>query len=130
MKQVQASGGMNWRRFIAMLCIALLAFVMLEETSPAHAATDNGQAGIAYLMADAADAAFDPASGDEETPASPVQPQHHCCAAHCNGMTPALASIVITAQAMVRADPPRETEAAFSSATDALERPPKNAVIV
>lgn len=113
-----------------MLCIALLGFIMLEEASPAHAAADNAQAGIVYLLADAQDGSVEAAGGGEQTPASPTQPQHHCCAAHCNGMTPALSGSVVTAQVMLRVVAPRNTQGAPVNAPNGLERPPKAAAIV
>jgi len=127
---VQASSDMNWRRWVAMLCIALLGFIMLEEASPAHAAADNAQAGIVYLLADAETASVETAGGGEEAPANPAQPQHHCCAAHCNGMTPALSGSVVTAQVMLRLVAPRTTHGAPSGAPNGLERPPKATAIV
>lgn len=113
-----------------MLCIALLGFIMLEEATPAHAAADNAQAGIVYLLADAEDASVETAGGSEQTPANPAQPQHHCCAAHCNGMTPALSSGVVTAQVMLRVGAPRTTHGAPAGAPNGLERPPKATAIV
>ncbi len=114
-----------------MLCIALLGFIMFEEASPAHAAADNAQAGIVYVMADAQDASAVETAGDsEQTPANPAQPQHHCCAAHCNGMTPALTGDVVTAQVMLRVAAPRNTHGAPINAPNGLERPPKATAIV
>ncbi len=115
-----------------MLCIALLGFVMLEESSPAHAAADNAQAGVVYILAEAEAeaAAAQSAGGSEQAPANPAQPQHHCCAAHCNGMTPAVAGSTIAAQAMVRVAAPRNTHGAAMGAPNGLERPPKATAIV
>jgi len=129
-KQVQASGDMNWRRWVAMLCIALLGFIMLEEASPAHAAADNARAGIVYVLAESEAASLETAGGSEQTPANPAQPQHHCCAAHCNGMTPALSGAIVTAQVMLRVNAPRTVHGAPVSAPDGLERPPKAIAIV
>lgn len=108
-----------------MLCIALLAFVMIEGASPAHAAVDNARAGVAYFQ----DAAVEGAGGSEQTPTSPARPQHHCCVAHCNGITPAVACGVITAQSTVRVDAPRNTHGAPVGAPNGLERPPKATAI-
>ena len=130
MRRVQASSDMNWWRWVAMLCIALLGFIMLEEATPAHAAADNAQAGIVYLLADAEDASVETAGGSEQTPANPAQPQHHCCAAHCNGMTPALSGGVVTEQVMLRVVAPRNTHGAPVNAPNGLERPPKATAIV
>lgn len=113
-----------------MLCIALLAFVMIEEASPAHAAADNARAGVTYLLADAQAAAVETAGGGEQTPANPAQPQHHCCAAHCNGMTPALTGSAVTAQVMLRVSAPRNANGAPVSAPSGLDRPPKTTAIV
>jgi hypothetical protein len=131
-KYVQASGDMNWRRWVAMLCIALLGFIILEEASPAHAAADTARAGVVYVLAEAETetAAAQSANGGEQTPANPAQPQHHCCAAHCNGMTPAVAGGAITAQAMLRVSAPRNTHGAPMGAPNGLERPPKATAIV
>lgn len=117
-----------------MLCIALLGFIMLEEASPAHAAADNAQAGIVYVLAEAEaeaeTAAAQVAGGSEQAPASPSQPQHHCCAAHCNGMTAALTGSVVTAQVMLRVAAPRNTHGAPVNAPNGLDRPPKATAIV
>ena len=113
-----------------MFCIALLGFVMLEEASPAHAAADNAQAGMVYVLADADAAAVQSADGSEQSPANPAQPEHHCCAAHCGGMTPAVASNTVTAQVMLRVSPPQNTHGAPTGAPDGLDRPPKATAIV
>lgn len=129
MKHVQASSDMNWRRWVAMLCIALLGFVMLEEISPAHAAADNAQAGIAHVLADAQAEIVETGADGEPIPAGPAQPQHHCCAAHCGGMTPAVSGAAIVAQVTLRTPTPRHTQGAPMSAPDGLDRPPKASAI-
>lgn len=115
---------------MAMLCIALLGFIMLEESSPAHAAADNAQAGIHYAIAGAEGAAVVTTNGGEQTPGTPAQPQHHCCAAHCGGMTPAVGGATIMVQASVRSPTPRDAQGTPDNAPEGLERPPKATAIV
>lgn len=113
-----------------MLCIALLAFVVIEESSPAHAAADNAQAGIGYAITNVEGAAAETAGDDQETPGTPAQPQHHCCAAHCGGMTAAVGGATLMVQASVRTPTPRDVQGTPDNAPEGLERPPKATAIV
>ena len=112
-----------------MLCIALIGFVMLEESSPAHAAADNAEAGIVLALAGLEAGAVEAAGDSEQTPGTP-QPQHHCCAAHCGGMTAAVGGATLMVQASVRTPTPRDVHGTPDSAPEGLERPPKATAIV
>jgi hypothetical protein len=129
MKHVQASGDMNWRRWIAMLCIALLAFVMFEEASPAHAAADLAQAAITYDAVNGVDL-VQPSSDQDQYPDGPFQPAHHCCAAHTSGVTPAIHNTAVLVQSSLRVRVPLSVDAALSNAPEGLDRPPKATAIV
>ena len=127
MKHVQASGDMNWRRWIAMLCIALLAFLLVEPVS--HAATIPEAA----FSSEAASSSYNIASddggeSDGSSPATPAGGQHCCACAHANSITPDLhgtATLQISAQLVFV----RHTGDAPQSAPLGLDRPPKNPAI-
>ena len=128
MKRVQASGDMNWKRWVAMLCIALLAFVMFEEASPAHAAADLAQAAITYDAVNGVDLA-QPSSGQDQYPDGPFQPSHHCCAAHTSSVAPAMHNTAFLVQSSLRVRVPLSVDAALSNAPEGLDRPPKATAI-
>ena len=119
-----------------MLCIALLAFVMIEEASPAHAAADLAQAAITYDVVNGADQiqsssdTIQPSSDQNQYPDGPFQPAHHCCAAHTGGVTPAVHNAAVLMQPSVRVSVPLSVDAALSHAPEGLERPPKATAIV
>ncbi|WP_135209744.1 hypothetical protein [Vitreimonas flagellata] len=120
---------MNWRRWVAMLCIALLAFVMFEEASPAHAAADLAQAAITFDAVNGADQ-VQPSSDQDQYPDGPFQPAHHCCAAHTSSVAPVMHNTAVLAQPSLRVRVPLSVEAALSHAPEGLERPPKATAIV
>ncbi|MBY0566035.1 MAG: hypothetical protein K2P70_01895 [Hyphomonadaceae bacterium] len=129
MKYVQASGDMNWRRWVAMLCIALLAFVMFEESSPAHAAADLAQASITYDALNGVDLT-QTSSDQDQYPDAPYQPAHHCCAAHTASVAPAMHNTAFVEQASLRVRVPLSVDAAPLSAPEGLDRPPKAPAII
>lgn len=107
-----------------MLCIALLAFVMFEEGSPAHAAADLAQAAITYDAVNGADL-VQPSSDREQYPDGPFQLAHHCCAAHPGGVAPAIHNSAFLVQSSLRVRVPLSVDAALSNAPEGLDRPPK-----
>lgn len=108
-----------------MLCIALLAFVIVEEASPAHAAMDAAEISVALDTTNADGATLTQGSSNlPDTPVSPDAPAHHCCAAH-TANTPLPHAGGLLTQVTLRVHAPRDTQAALSSALDGLERPPK-----
>lgn len=131
MKVVQVSKGMNWRRWVAMLCIALLSSVVLEEASPAHAAADIAEAMASLDPSDTQDAAVDATSSDsEQSPAGQTKPEHHCCPAHCGNTIPTLSGATISAQATISVSSPLTVEHVLTRAPSGLERPPKLTAII
>ncbi len=113
-----------------MLCIALLTFVTLERMSPAHAAVENGQTGIVYVLADAQTVAGESSGDSQQTPETPAQPQHHCCTAHCSGLLPAFTGAALLAHSSFRVGVPRSDYGTAMNLPDGLDRPPKATAIV
>lgn len=113
-----------------MLCIALLAFVVIEEASPAHIAMDVAEIEMSIDEGDAELALTENSTDQDQAPGSPVQPPHHCCAAHTGGIAPAPHAAALLAQVTLTNSVPHETGAALFGATDGLERPPKATAIV
>ena len=111
-----------------MLCIALLAFVMFEEASPAHAAADLAQATITADAISGVDL-VQPDSDQDQYPDGPFQPAHHCCAAHTGSVTPAIHNTTLLVQSSLRVRVPLSVDAALSNAPEGLDRPPKAAAI-
>lgn len=94
----------DWRRWIATLCVALVAFVMVEQafaSDPCHGAP----AAVSYNIADVVTLTGGDDDRSEDQNSLPAQ-QHHCCSAHVTGMPPAphagvLAAPVVTVQTLV-----------------------------
>lgn len=107
-----------------MLCIALISCVIVEESTPAHAAADLMEVGAISVDADQPGAAL-ASDSDENAPTTPAAPQHHCCFAHCGGFTPATGGAAVLAQVSTSAPALRHTDGAPLHAPDGLERPPK-----
>lgn len=119
-----------WKSWIAMLCVALIAFVALESVSPAHAAAipcDSASLSVSIDDVGAVDASGD-AQNEDGSPADQQQ-RHHCCGAHTSsapslteaGMPNQYASLVV----MISSD-----DDALAHAPTGLERPPKTTAIV
>ena len=123
-----------WKSWIAMLCVALIAFVTLEQVSPAHAAIDPCNV---VSMTDTTDgSSFERvvADADQEDEGSSrdsqqQQQRHHCCGAHTSG-TPPLANAGTPLQLAEMLVPARSNDAARDRAPSGLERPPKVTAIV
>lgn len=128
MKYVQASSVTTWRRWIAALCVALLAFVVFEEASPAHAAADLAQAAITYDAVNGVDL-VQPTSDQDQYPDGPFQPTHHCCAAHTGSIAPAIHHTTLLVQSSLRVRVPLSVDASLSNAPEGLDRPPKATAI-
>lgn len=110
-----------------MLCIALMSFVTLEEISPAHAAADAAAIGMTFVPPDAPMASAD--MEREQAPVAPEQFQHHCCAAHSAGITPAIGATLLM-QTALNLPTPRHVQRAPLNPPEGLERPPKASAIV
>lgn len=120
MKYVQASGAKDWRRWIAALCVALLAFLLVEPVS--HAATISEAASLSYNIASD--------GGGESDGSSPAAPagQHCCACAHASSIAPELhatATLQISGQLVFA---PHAGDAP-QSAPQGLDRPPKPTAI-
>ncbi|MCR6644487.1 MAG: hypothetical protein NVV62_08190 [Terricaulis sp.] len=113
----------RWRRWIGALCVALLAFVLIEQASPEHAIADAAHGGVAAIGGDSHGASAS-LQGEAGKPLTPDAPAHHCCVAHTGSPAPAAQGAVIVAGS---ADVPvmRDAEHAPQSAPSGLDRPPK-----
>ena len=111
-----------------MLCIALLTFVTLERISPAHAAVDNQQTSIIYVLADAPAIDAEQSGDSQQTPGTPAQ-SHHCCMAHCSGLLPAFEGATLLAYSSFRVAVPRSDYGTAINLPDGLDRPPKATTI-
>jgi hypothetical protein len=109
-----------------MLCIALMAFVTLEEISPAHAVADATETGMLCVAFDATTPVAD--TEREQVPVAPEQFEHHCCAAHSAGITPIIGAALPTQTALIM-PAPRHVQRAARNAPEGLERPPKATAI-
>jgi len=108
-----------------MLCIALFAFVMIEEASPAHAAADLRQANITSALT-TGDVDLAQTSPDQDRyPDAPFEPAHHCCAAHTSGIAPATHDATLLVQASLSVPVPLSVGGAPLTAPEGLDRPPK-----
>ncbi len=117
----------DWRRWIATLCVVLVAFVMVERTisaDPCHGAPTA----VSYNIADVAALTGDGTDRSDGQNSLPAQ-QQHCCSAHIAGMPPAphasaLAPPVVTVQApLVNARAPNGEQGG-------QDRPPRVSAIV
>ena len=107
------------------LCVALLAFVLIEQGSPAHAIEPQERGAITHF----ADQASDGQSGDE-IPGAPLGSQpDHCCCAHVSG-TLAAAHATLAMQVSLRRAPLLNSGNAPQTAPLGLDRPPKASAIV
>jgi hypothetical protein len=123
MKYVRASSLTDWRRWIAALCVALLAFLLVEPVS--HAATISEAASWSEAVSSSYNIASDGGGeSDGSSPATPAGGQHCCACAHANSIAPALhgtATLQISAQLLFV----RHIGDAPQSAPQGLDRPPK-----
>lgn len=129
---LRLSTGPMWKSWIAMLCVALVAFVTLESVSPAHAATDPCvTASAGSTIGDEAGIATDIAQDNDGSPLEQQQQQqrHHCCGAHTSS-TPPLAHAGAPLQLAGTLVPARNSDIVLDNAPSGLERPPKANAIV
>lgn len=80
---LKALGSINWKRWAATLCVALVAFVMVERATCIDVCDAQASAG-SYSVASAPLAAAP--DGSEHSDTSGVSTSHHCSAAHCAAM--------------------------------------------
>ena len=116
----------DWRRWIATLCVALIAFVMVEQsfsTDTCHSVTP-----VSYNIAALSVAAE---SGDEQpgSPSTPVQSQHHCCAAHPVAVPPAHQAQAID-QVAIRLSVPLNDMRAPNGEQRGQDRPPRVSALI
>lgn len=120
-----------WRSWIAALCVALVAFVTLEQASTAHA-LEPGNA-VAVVSADAGVnvASVEVPQDDRGAPEGAQQQSvpHHCSGAHTTNAPPlqqaSVPARLAQALAFVRTD-----NVALDHASQGLERPPRAITIV
>jgi|CXWL01.1.fsa_nt_gi hypothetical protein len=108
---------------MATLCVALMAFVLVESAYSPHAAS-NTQPVISY---DIATVSNDDQSRDGPAPMSSEQ-QQHCCSAHAVGM-PAAWDVGAFEQAATHVNPWPVDQQALDRRPDGLDRPPKLSAI-
>lgn len=116
---MKALGFTDWTRWVAMLCVALVAFVLVESAYSPHAAS------IAQPSLTFAAVTNDEQSRDGPAPMSSEQ---HCCSAHAVGM-PAAWDAGAFEQAAVTVDPWPVDQQADDRRPDGLDRPPKLSAI-
>ncbi|MBK6705642.1 MAG: hypothetical protein IPG56_19010 [Caulobacteraceae bacterium] len=117
----------DWRRWIATLCVALVAFVMVEQafaSDPCHGAP----ATVSYNIADAVALTDGDADRSEDQNSLPAQ-QHHCCSAHVTGMPPAPHAGVL-APPVVTVEPPFVNARAPNGEQGGQDRPPRVSALV
>ena len=123
---VKALASINWRRWIATLCVALVAFVMVERV----ACTDPCEApgSVSYSIAQLAALTYD--LGDQgDQPAAPAGEAHHCNSLHGPAMPSAPHSVAIEQAAIaVLAWAPQLN--ALQNEQGGQDRPPRASVIV
>ncbi len=107
----------DWRRWVAMLCIALVAVFAFDLAGGASSCENDGCTAACDLGA----------CDDPDEDGAPCS-QHHCC----NGVTacePAVGATVVVQTTMSAAMHWRETFVA-SGYLDTLERPPRAIAVV
>lgn len=118
-----------WKSWIAMLCVALIAFVTLESASPAHAATDPCFSASAGSTAGEETNVTPDVGQDDGSPLEQQQQQQrHCCGAHASGAPP-LVHAGVPVQIAGMLVPVRNNDPVLDNAPTGLERPPKATAI-
>lgn len=115
----------DWRRWIATLCVVLVAFVMAEQSlssDPCH-----GAAPVSYNIAELA--SFTDSSDAQPGSPTPAQSQHHCCAAHSVAMPPLHHASTID-QVVIRMDTPLDDGRAPHGEQGGQDRPPRVSALV
>ncbi len=116
---------MDWRRWVATLCVALIAFVMVEQMNVADACHPAGQP-VSYNISSTANISV--ADTDADSAALEMNLAHHCCCAHPVGL-PTLADADKLAANAVSASFDGKDRFAPPGAPDGLERPPRPTAI-
>lgn len=118
-----------WRSWVAALCVALVAFVALEQGSAAHASEPCNAISVASAET-RVDISIEVAQEETGAPDDSQQQaqRHNCCGAHTSNAPPQQhASVPVQlaqVMALVRTD-----DAALDRAPLGLERPPKTTAI-
>jgi hypothetical protein len=111
----------DWRRWIATLCVVLVAFVMAEQSfssDPCH----RGSL-VSYNITELA-SVTDSTGEPSGSPATPAQSQHHCCAAHSVAMPPLHQARAID-QVVIRMSAPLSDGGAPTGEQGGQDRPPR-----
>lgn len=120
---MNALAGHDWRRWIATLCVALVAFVMVGHSTCADPCR-NTQATACYSVSAVSDA-----DGDQRDSQSPVSAQqHHCCFKTVSGL-PSAPRIGVTAQASLQLEAPTDARPPHSE-QGGQDRPPRHSALV
>jgi hypothetical protein len=115
----------DWKRWIATLCVALVAFVMVEQSfasDPCH-----GSAPVPYNIAELA-SIVDSSDAQPGSPSTPAQSQHHCCAAHSVAMPP-LHQARAMDQLVIRMSAPLSDSGAPTGEQGGQDRPPRVSIL-
>lgn len=115
----------DWRRWIATLCVALVAFVMVEQSfasDPCH-----GAAPVSYNIAELA-SIVDSSDAQPGSPSTPAPSQHHCCAAHSVAMPPFHQARAID-QVAIRLSVPLSDMRAPNGEQSGQDRPPRVSIL-
>jgi hypothetical protein len=109
----------DWKRWIATLCVVLVAFVLVEQGF----SSDTCRGSVSYNIAALGVAAK---SGDERpgSPSTPIQAQHHCCAAHPVAVSPVHDTQTID-QVSIRVTAPPSDGRAPNGEQSGQDRPPR-----
>lgn len=115
----------DWRRWIATLCVVLVAFVMAEQSfssGPCHGGP------VSHNITELANIAE---SGDAQpgSPTAPTQSQHHCCAAHSVAM-PTLHHASAMDQVIIRLSAPLSDGGPPTGEQGGQDRPPRVSELV
>lgn len=115
------SATFEWKRWVAMLCIALFALVVFERACTDQTVKSFGNQ--AYAMS--AMVSDSPNDGVDTSPSAAKIVPHHCCSAHAS-FVPAAQATPTAPELMARSTPGLLTrDIVVKSTPDGLERPPK-----
>lgn len=124
---MKALASINWRRWIATLCVALVAFVMVERVACTDPCETKGSA--SYAIAQLA-ALTDDRADQREQPAAPMQGEaHHCNSMHAPAIPAALHSAAIE-QAVISVLAWAPQLNALQNEQGGQDRPPRVSAIV
>lgn len=115
-----------------MLCIALFAFVLIEDASALDDPCHTDSAAVSYNIAGdivaPSNPGGDPGAPLDQSPQTALH-QHHCCGAHATGL-PAGEGIAASVETPADLVVPHPDQFAAAGDPNGLERPPKPFALV